>query len=88
MVHRDSWKHHDYRVYSLWSCRSDQGVEKIAPGSLERVNISIQKQIQYGRQVIADAGGPEAYDQQAREKTELKQPTLDMNTRDEIVFTA
>jgi len=63
-------------------------LKKIAPGSLERVNISIQKQIQYGRQVIADAGGPEAYDQQAREKTELKQPTLDMNTRDEIVFTA
>ena len=63
-------------------------LKKIAPGSLERVNISIQKQIEYGRQVIADAGGPAAYDQQAREKAELKQPTLDMNARDEIVFTA
>ena len=63
-------------------------LRKIAPGSLERVNISIQKQIEYGRQVIAEAGGPGAYDQRAREKMEIKQPTVELNTRDEIVFTA
>jgi hypothetical protein len=39
----------------------------ISPGSMERVNISIQKQIERGRQIIAKAGGMRAYDEQARQ---------------------
>ncbi|OYT29338.1 hypothetical protein B6U98_02620 [Thermoplasmatales archaeon ex4572_165] len=63
-----------------------RGLSKIAPGSMERVNISIQKQIASGKKIIADAGGVEAYDKNAREKMEIKQPTLQLQTKDEIVF--
>jgi hypothetical protein len=38
----------------------------ISPGSMERVNISVQKQIEKGRRVIAEAGGVQAYDVKAR----------------------
>jgi hypothetical protein len=38
----------------------------IAPGSMERVNVSVQKQIEQGRQVLQEAGGLRAYDRQAR----------------------
>ncbi len=53
---------------------------------MERVNISIQKQIASGKKIIADAGGVESYDKNAREKMEIKQPTLHLQTKDEIVF--
>ena len=42
-------------------------LHKISPGSMERINISVQKQISRGLQVLANAGGLEAYDQQARQ---------------------
>jgi hypothetical protein len=61
-------------------------LSKIAPGSMERVNISIQKQIERGKDIIAEAGGLEAYDVKAREKMEIKQPKLQLKTRKEIVF--
>jgi hypothetical protein len=38
----------------------------ISPGSVERVNVSVGKQIAEGRRIIQAAGGLEAYDQQAR----------------------
>jgi hypothetical protein len=38
----------------------------ISPGSMERVNISVLKQIEQGRQIIEAAGGVQAYDEQAR----------------------
>ena len=43
---------------------------KISPGSMERVNISVVKQIEEGRQVIAEARGVQAYDEQARRSPE------------------
>jgi hypothetical protein len=42
-------------------------LHRISPGSMERVNISVQKQIAQGRQVIHTAGGVLAYDVQARQ---------------------
>jgi hypothetical protein len=33
---------------------------------MERVNVSIQKQIERGHQIIAKAGGVHAYDEKAR----------------------
>jgi hypothetical protein len=33
---------------------------------MERVNISVRKQIEHGRQIIAEAGGVRAYDEKAR----------------------
>ena len=38
----------------------------ISPGSVERVNVSVMKQIAEGRRIIDAAGGVEAYDRLAR----------------------
>jgi hypothetical protein len=40
----------------------------ISPGSLERVNIGVQKAIERGRRILAEAGGERSYDEQARRK--------------------
>jgi len=41
-------------------------LHKISPGSMERVNISVQKEIERGRRILKEAGGSLAYDEQAR----------------------
>jgi len=41
-------------------------LHKISPGSMERVNVSVMRENAKGREVIAAAGGPEAYDEAAR----------------------
>jgi hypothetical protein len=41
-------------------------LHKISPGSMERVNVSVLQEIARGRQIIAEAGGVDAYDAQAR----------------------
>lgn len=61
-------------------------LKKIAPGSMERVNISIQYQNKMGKKIIDDAGGKEAYDTMARKKLGPKAPTMDLSKRDEIIF--
>ncbi len=43
----------------------------IAPGSMERINVSVQRQIELGKQIIRDAGGPPAYDRTARHTVNL-----------------
>lgn len=40
----------------------------IAPGSMERINVSVQEKIARGRGVIAEAGGVAAYDAWARQQ--------------------
>ena len=47
-----------------------RALHAISPGSMERVSISVCKQIDKGRQVIAEAGGLTAYDGQARRNEE------------------
>ena len=47
-------------------------LKKIAPGSMERVNISIQHQNKMGKKIIEDAGGKEAYDAHSTEETRAK----------------
>jgi len=59
---------------------------RIAPGSMERINISIQKQIQRGAEIIIAAGGAEAYDAQVRGAAGPKIPDVEMKVRKEIVF--
>lgn len=66
--------------------RGIQFLKMIAPGSMERVNISIQKQIANGKKIIEDAGGIDAYDIKAREKKEISKPTLDLSEKKEIIF--
>jgi hypothetical protein len=38
----------------------------ISPGTVERINVSVGKQIAEGRRIIQAAGGLEAYDRGAR----------------------
>lgn len=59
---------------------------RIAPGSMERINVSIQKQIQRGAEIIAAAGGAAAYDAQVRGAAGPKIPEVEMKARKEIVF--
>jgi hypothetical protein len=67
--------------------RAIQILKKIAPGSMERVNISIQKQIDHGGKIIEESGGKVAYDRQVRQKTaEMKTPSLTLSKKDEIIF--
>jgi len=43
-------------------------LHRISPGSMERVNISVLKQIKAGKHILAEAGGIEAYNTAARAK--------------------
>jgi hypothetical protein len=61
-------------------------LRRIAPGSMERVNISIQHQNTLGKKIIEDAGGKEAYDAMARKKGRPKAPTVDLSKKKEIIF--
>ncbi len=61
-------------------------LRKLAPGSMERVNISILKQIEKGRKIIEDAGGVEAYDHQARQGSGPEKPEIELEKTDKIVF--
>jgi hypothetical protein len=58
----------------------------IAPGSMERVNLSILRQKEKGRAIIEEAGGVEAYDRRARQKQGPRSPSLHMSERPQIVF--
>jgi len=52
-------------------------LQMIAPGSMERVNVSIQRQIKRGRQILAEAGGVPAYDERARSAGGPKTPKVE-----------
>ena len=61
-------------------------LKKIAPGSMERVNISILKQIEKGKKIIEEAGGIEAYDRMVRAQKGPKKPEITVKTHDKIIF--
>lgn len=61
-------------------------LHRIAPGSMERINVSVMQQTEQGRQVLDDAGGVQAYDTAVRSKLGPKTPTIDLRARPEIVF--
>jgi hypothetical protein len=61
-------------------------LRRLAPASMERVNISIQKQDEMGKKVIEDAGGRESYDAAARKKLGPKAPTIDLSKKSGIEF--
>jgi hypothetical protein len=58
----------------------------IAPGSMERVNISMVKQKEKGREIIEDAGGIEAYDRKARLRQGPRRPRMKLEERSQIIF--
>jgi hypothetical protein len=47
-----------------------RALHAISPGSMERVNISVLKQIEKGREILAQAGGVRAYDEHVRRTKE------------------
>ena len=61
-------------------------LKKIAPGSMERVNISIQHQNKMGKKIIEDAGGKEAYDAMVRKNHPSQKPKLDLSDKKGIIF--
>lgn len=61
-------------------------LKRIAPGSMERVNISIQHQNEMGKKIIAEAGGREAYNAQVRKKLPPKAPAVDLSNKKGISF--
>jgi len=61
-------------------------IKIIAPGSMERVNISILKQIEKGRKIIENEGGQDAYDKQARAEKEAKMPKMEIKKHKKIIF--
>ena len=61
-------------------------LNKLAPGSMERVNISIQKQIEKGKEIIKEAGGVESYNAKARKKKGPVTPELKLEGQEQIVF--
>jgi hypothetical protein len=62
-------------------------LKRIAPGSMERVNLSVIRQTQQGQAILAAAGGAAAYDVAVRSKLRPKTPQVNLSTREEIVFT-
>jgi hypothetical protein len=61
-------------------------LNKLAPGSMERVNLSIQEQIRKGQQVIRDAGGIEPYNKNAKKKKGPVTPELKLRGEEQIIF--
>jgi hypothetical protein len=61
-------------------------LNKLAPGSMERVNISVQKQIEIGREIINSAGGIDGYNREARKKKGPSTPKLELQGQEQIVF--
>ncbi|MEI8190995.1 MAG: transglutaminase domain-containing protein [candidate division NC10 bacterium] len=59
---------------------------RIAPGSMERVNVGAQNQARNGRRKIEEAGGVAAYDAMARTRRGADLPTLRLGEIHEIVF--
>jgi len=60
-------------------------LKKIAPGSMERINASILRQIEMGRKIIEEAGGEEAYDAKLRKKLP-KTPKMKLQMAKEIAI--
>jgi hypothetical protein len=58
---------------------------RIAPGTVNTVNVNIQRQIARGRDIIARAGGETAYDEQARTKKVPKMPTVELQKKGVVI---
>ncbi|MEF8847679.1 MAG: transglutaminase family protein [Candidatus Thermoplasmatota archaeon] len=59
----------------------------LAPGSMERINLSILKQIKKGNKIIKEAGGKKAYDKQARKKRKLTDTNgIELKNKKQILF--
>jgi len=61
-------------------------LNRIAPGSMERVSVGVQNQGRIGRRIVEEAGGVAAYDAMARARRGADLPKLRLGEMKEIVF--
>jgi hypothetical protein len=61
-------------------------LHRLAPGSMERVNVSVQKQTERGIKALAEAGGAAAYDAWVRAALGPTGPEVDLRPRAGIIF--
>ncbi len=66
--------------------RGMQILTRLAPASMERMNVNIQTQCAAGRKIIEEAGGIEAYDRKAREKVKILAPAMELSDEEALVF--
>jgi hypothetical protein len=66
--------------------QSSAVLHRLSPGSIERLNVSVQKMTERGYQVLAEAGGARAYDERVRREKGPKGPAVDLTPREGIVF--
>jgi len=59
---------------------------RLSPATGERVAVHYQRRNKRGQQVIADAGGREAYDKIARERLKRASPTIEVKDNKALVF--
>lgn len=65
---------------------SSKFLKILAPGSMERVNISILEQIKKGEKIIMEAGGVDAYDKMTRKNIGPEGPKVVLKDKDELLF--
>jgi len=65
---------------------STRFLRKLAPASMDRVNISILKQIEHGENIIKQAGGIDEYDKSVRKDNGPIKPDLELEEVNQIVF--
>ncbi|MEM4258793.1 MAG: transglutaminase family protein [Candidatus Thermoplasmatota archaeon] len=61
-------------------------MRRVVPNSVAGINIGILEQIEQGKKIIADAGGEQAYDEMARKKRRLRDPTVHLEKKNGILF--
>ncbi len=61
-------------------------IMKIAPGTVDTINVNIQKLREKGAKIIQEYGGEKQYDKYRRENFKPVFPTLDIETQKGIVF--
>lgn len=66
--------------------RSSRLLHQIAPGSMERINISVVNQTRRGEEILRAAGGVRAYDERVRNALGPKTPQVELTKREEIIF--
>jgi hypothetical protein len=65
---------------------SVKAIMSVAPASMERANVVIQRQITNGKKVIEEAGDIETYDRKAREKLKHSSQTVEVEDNEALVF--
>ena len=61
-------------------------LKKIAPASMERVNISILKQIEKGKEILKKSGGIKSYNESKTNPNGIEKPKVKLEKIEQIIF--